>query len=159
MNLVGGAQTMNRENYTENLGLIRNILNSQYLAVLASVEKDRPYSNLVAYAETDDLKSIFFVTDRNTRKFLNLSANENVSMLIDNRHGERPDFSKIRALTIIGAARQVKEEEKAGSAAIYLRKHPGLADFISNARSVLIKVAVGSYIIAGFDDVRRVDMQ
>lgn len=149
---------MNKKNYAENLGLIRSILGSQYLAVLASVEQERPYSNLVAYAETDDLKSIFFVTNRNTRKFHNLSANENVSMLIDNRQGKRPDFSKIRALTIIGSARQVKEEEKAGSVAIYLRKHPGLAGFVSNGGSVLIRVAVVSYIIAGFDDVKYIDI-
>lgn len=149
---------MNEKIHTENLGLIRSILSSQYLAVLASVEQERPYSNLVAYAETDDLKSIYFVTNKNTRKFLNLSANENVSMLIDDRQGKRPDFSRIRALTIIGSARQVKEEEKAGPAAIYLKKHPGLAGFVSNEGSVLIRVAVASYIIAGFDDVKRVDV-
>ena len=39
--------------------IVQNLLNSQRLAVLSTLMSGRPYSNLIAFAATDDLKDIF----------------------------------------------------------------------------------------------------
>ena len=54
--------------------LIKEVLNTQYFAVLNSVGEGQPYSNLVSFAITDDLKSLVFITDRNTRKYRNIKG-------------------------------------------------------------------------------------
>jgi heme iron utilization protein len=136
---------------TEQMELVKRILTSQFLAALASVEQSRSYSNLVAFAESGDLQSIVFVTDRHTRKYSNISANENVSLLIDSRTNQPSDFSTAIALTIIGKAREVQEHERADLVSIYLAKQPHLADFLNSPQSALIVVNVSDYIIAGFD--------
>ena len=150
---------MTTGNQRENTGLIKSILESQYLAVLSSVEHDHPYCNLVAFAETEDIKSIFFATGRNTRKYFNISANRNVSLLIDSRSNERPDFSTVRALTVIGSAVEVQMDDRTVPVSIYLKKHPGLVDFLDRTDNALIRVTVSDYILAGFDNVLHVSVR
>ena len=58
------------------------------LAVLATQHEGKPYASLVAFAATDDLKTIIFATTRSTRKFVYLSSNPAVALLIDNRTNE-----------------------------------------------------------------------
>ena len=140
---------------SENTELVRKILASQYLAVLASAKNNRPYTSLVAFASTEDLKSIFFVTGRYTRKYLNIEANENVSLLIDSRSSYPSDLSVAIALTVIGKVEEVEETGRAGYVAIYLLKHPGLEHFVNSSDSAFMKVIVSDYIIAGFDKTRH----
>jgi len=47
---------------------VRTLLASQRFAALSTQEKDHPYMNLVAFAETSDLRTILFATTRATRK-------------------------------------------------------------------------------------------
>jgi nitroimidazol reductase NimA-like FMN-containing flavoprotein (pyridoxamine 5'-phosphate oxidase superfamily) len=136
---------------SEQMELVKSILASQLLAVLASVEQDHPYSNLVAFAETSDLQAILFVTGRHTRKFSNMLTNGNVSLLIDNRKNQISDFSTAVALTVIGKAREVREYEKEALLPAYTGKQPHLEKFVSGPDSALIVVDVSDYIIAGFD--------
>jgi nitroimidazol reductase NimA-like FMN-containing flavoprotein (pyridoxamine 5'-phosphate oxidase superfamily) len=65
---------------TEELsGLIKRVFSSQRFAVLATQFEGQPYSNLVAYAEADELMSLLFVTSRNTRKYSNTLASKKVA--------------------------------------------------------------------------------
>lgn len=68
--------------------LINPSLMSQHLAVLATYYNGQPYSNLAAFAVADNLKHIFFVTSKNTRKYDNIRENKKVAMLIDSRKNE-----------------------------------------------------------------------
>ena len=61
-------------NPSEAKELIRQIVESQRFAVLATQFEGQPYSNLVAFAEAEDLRSLLFVTSRNTRKYSNTLA-------------------------------------------------------------------------------------
>ena len=72
--------------------LLNPLLLSQHLAVLSTYYDGQPYSNLVAFAATNDLKHILFATSRNTRKYDNLCENKKVAMLIDSRKNETSDF-------------------------------------------------------------------
>jgi hypothetical protein len=47
--------------------IVRELLESQRLAVLSTQGQVQPYSNLVAFAATPDLKYLIFATARATR--------------------------------------------------------------------------------------------
>jgi general stress protein 26 len=145
------GSTMTTMSESEQKKLIASILKSQYLAVLSSIEYNRPYSNLIAFAETGDLQSILFATERNTRKYSNIEANSNVSLLIDSRFNQPSDFSTAMALTVIGSAGEVKEREKENMLSIFIAKQPHLMQFVNSENAALMIINVSDYIIAGFN--------
>jgi len=136
--------------------LINPLLMSQHLAVLATYYNGQPYSNLVAFAVTEDLKHIFFVTSKNTRKYDNIRENKKVAMLIDSRKNETSDFVNAFALTAIGIAQETIGDERNRLARIYLAKHPYLTEFLNMSDSALIRITVSDYIVAGFNKSQRV---
>ena len=141
---------------TEELsGLIKILLTSQRFAVLATLSEGQPYSNLVAFAETDNLRSLLFVTSRKTRKYSNTLASKKVALLIDSRTNQTSDFSSAIAITALGTIDEVAAENKDYLSEIYLSKHPELKDFLSNPSSALMKIVVNNYIVATFDSVRH----
>ena len=80
----------------ETLAVIRNLLESQKLAVLSTQNHGQPYCNLIAIAATDDLKYLLFATTRATRKYANLMADSRVAVLVDNRQNDAGGFYRGR---------------------------------------------------------------
>jgi general stress protein 26 len=78
---------------------IRELFESQKLAVLGTQNEGQPYANLVAFAPSHDLKCLYFVTARATRKYANIEADARVTVLIDNRSNQDSDFSQAAAVT------------------------------------------------------------
>jgi len=137
--------------------ILKELIRNQYFAVLSTLGEGLPYSNLVSFAITDDLRSLLFVTDRNTRKFRNLQENNNISLLIDNRTNQPSDISQAIAVTVIGTAHE--EEDKRNSLKdIFLARHPQLRRFVDNPNNAMILVAVSEYIIASFEKTQRVSV-
>ena len=134
---------------------LKEVVNSQYFAVLNSVGEEQPYSNLVSFVVTDDLKSLVFVTDRNTRKYRNIKENNNIAILIDNRTNQPSDVTRATAITVIGTARE-ELANKTNLQAIFLTRHPQLQKFVDNPDNALILVNIREYIIASFDKTQRV---
>lgn len=143
------------ENTAELSGLIKRVFTSQRFAVLATQFEGQPYSNLVAFAEADNLKSLLFVTSRDTRKYSNTLASKKVAILVDSRTNQASDLNSAIAITALGIIEEVAAENKDYLSEIYLSKHPGLKDFLHKPSSALMKVVVNSYVVATFDDVRR----
>lgn len=135
--------------------ILKELIRTQYFAVLNTQDKGLPYSNLVSFAITDDLRSLIFITDRNTRKFRNIQVNKNISLLIDNRTNQPSDVSQAIAITVIGTAGE-ETENKSSLQAIFLTRHPHLQQFVDNPNNAMILVTVSEYIIAGFDKAQRV---
>ncbi|MFC1914528.1 pyridoxamine 5'-phosphate oxidase family protein [Chloroflexota bacterium] len=135
--------------------LLKDMIVTQYFAVLNSVGEGQPYSNLVAFAITDDLKALVFVTDRNTRKYRNIKENNNISLLIDNRTNQPSDITQAIAITVIGTARE-ELDNKSNLQAVLLKRHPHLQQFVDDSNNALILVRISEYIIAGFDKAKRV---
>jgi len=108
----------------EMLDLIRNLLESQKLAVLSTQNHGQPYCNLIAIAATDDLKYLLFATTRATRKYANLMADSWVALLVDNRQNDVADFTEAAALTALGKAWEVQGVERQQFLKVYLAKHP-----------------------------------
>lgn len=132
---------------TENRQLIQDLFASVRLAVLSTQQGDQPCSHLVAFGFTPDLKHLVFATERGTRKFLNISTNPRVSMLIDDRANDPSDFEKAIAVTAAGKAREVPCRPGTLYHDLYLRRHPSLSGFVSSPTCALLCVEVENYMI------------
>ena len=145
------------EEIAEVWAIIRELLESQRLAVLSTQGKEQPYSNLVAFTVTPDLQYLIFATTRATRKYANLLKHPQVSMLIDNRTNETADFAEASAVTVLGRAIEVQGDERSHHLNIYLAKHPYLGDFVTSPNCALFVVKVERYImVTRFQDVREI---
>jgi nitroimidazol reductase NimA-like FMN-containing flavoprotein (pyridoxamine 5'-phosphate oxidase superfamily) len=133
---------------------VERLCASQQLCVLATQYGGQPYSNLIAFAETAELRNLIFVTSRNTRKYTNSISNPKVAMMIDNRKNRTADFKTALAVTAIGTAEEVSGSERDVLEESYISKHPHLAEFVNGSDKALMKVTVTDYIIARFDGVQ-----
>jgi len=127
---------------------------AQSLAVLSTAGNGQPYSNLIAFAASDDLRDLIFATTRSTRKYRNISNNSRVSLLIDNRSNAVSDFHNAMAVTATGTVSEISGDEKTDFLTIYLRKHPHLEEFVMSPTCALMRVEVEKcYIVQQFQNV------
>jgi len=138
--------------------LLRGLFASQQLAVLATQNEGQPYGNLVAFAATDEFRHLIFVTNRNTRKYTNLTENKKVALLIDSRRNQISDFHTAVAVTAVGTAQEITGNERELLAGVYVAKHPHLGEFINRPDSAVMKVTVSDYIVAGFDKAQSMHL-
>jgi nitroimidazol reductase NimA-like FMN-containing flavoprotein (pyridoxamine 5'-phosphate oxidase superfamily) len=143
------------KNTEETPELVRSLLASQRFAVIATQSEGQPYSNLVAFAEADNLRSLLFVTSRDTKKYSNTTASNRVSVLVDNRTNQASDLDRAVAVTALGTIEEVAEDHGGYLSAIYLSKHPQLEGFLRRPSNALMRVAVIDYIVASFETVRH----
>ena len=126
---------------------LKELFTSQKLAVLATQEGSQPYTSLMSFVATDDLKYIVFVTGQSTRKYENITRNPHVALLIDSRANLESDINDALAVTAIGKAGEVEPEEKDYFISLYREKHPHLEEFLMSPSHVLIKVTIQSYVV------------
>jgi len=140
---------------------LRGLFNRQRLAALATREADgHPYANLMAFAVSHDLTSLVLVTGRSTRKYENLCADPRVALLIDDRSHDASDIHEAMAVTVLGDAREVPEDEQGPLLALYLSKHPHLEEFASSPSCALFEVAVRSYyLVRRFQEVTELHVR
>lgn len=141
--------------------LLKDLFRAQLFASLATLQNGKPYNNLIAYYITDDLKSILFITGRNTRKYANLVSNNSVSVLIDSRSNQGADLRNAIAVTAIGSAEEVKDSSKKQAMLdLYLIKHHDLEKFAHSPEAALFSVKVNRYIIVrNFQEVLVLQME
>jgi nitroimidazol reductase NimA-like FMN-containing flavoprotein (pyridoxamine 5'-phosphate oxidase superfamily) len=140
---------------------LRELFATQRLAVLATREEDgRPYANLMAFAVSDDLKTLLLVTGRATRKYANLRAESAVALLIDNRSHQASDIHEAMAVTVLGDAEEVSGVERDRLLPAYLDKHPHLKEFASSPSCALFRVNVRSYyLVRRFQEVTELHVR
>lgn len=133
---------------------LRNLFESQKLAVVSTQTGGQPYASLVAFVATDDLRHIFFVTARTTRKFSNLTSDSRVAVLINSSINQESDFHEAISITVTGIAEEILNPEREDILDLYLSKHPYLEDFARSPSCAVIKVAVKSYyMVQNFQNV------
>lgn len=139
---ISGAMNPENSMWAE----LTNLLRSQRLAVLSTHDRGQPYASLVAFAASEDLKTLVFATSRTTRKYHNLARDARVAMLIDNRTNTELDFHAATAATVVGSAREV--EKTAGRArTVYLARHPYLEGFVNSESCALVELTVEKYLV------------
>jgi len=126
---------------------LKKLFKKQKLAVLATHKNGQPYSSLVAFAVTEDLKHIIFATSRATRKYEHFSSDGRVALLIDNRTNKVADFHSAIAVTAVGTAMEPDENNRQQLAQRYLAKHPHLKDFVQSPTCALVQVSVKTYYV------------
>ena len=127
--------------------IVRELTQSQRLAVLCTDERGRPYASLIAFAAAPDLKTLVFATPRPTRKYANLTGNPRVSLLLDNRSNREEDFADATAATLLGSAREVAGTERESCLELFLGKHPYLTGFGRSPNSAVFLVEVEAYYV------------
>ena len=134
--------------------LLRDLFSSQSLAVLATYGSGQTYGSLVAFAATDDLKSLLFATTRATRKFDNLTRHPRIALVMDNRANRETDFHRAIAVTATGSVREVGTSERDRLLSLYLSKHPYLREFVTSPTCALLRVDVDTYyVVSQFQNV------
>ena len=133
---------------------VRKLFESQKLAVVATQTGGQPYASLVAFVTSDDLRHIFFVTARTTRKFSNLISDSRVAVLINSSINQESDFHDAISITVTGNAEEIKDSERQSILELYLSKHPYLEDFVRSPSCALIRVTARSYyMVQNFQNV------
>jgi nitroimidazol reductase NimA-like FMN-containing flavoprotein (pyridoxamine 5'-phosphate oxidase superfamily) len=133
---------------------LKILFNKQYIGVLSTQKRNRPYASLVAFAVTDDLKSFVFATPRTTRKYSNIIASSRAALLIDNRSNKMSDFRRAMAVTVVGKVRELRKHRKNRLIKLYTDKHPQLEDFIKSPTcAVLCLEAETLHIVDRFQHV------
>jgi nitroimidazol reductase NimA-like FMN-containing flavoprotein (pyridoxamine 5'-phosphate oxidase superfamily) len=126
---------------------IKNLLSSQRLAALSTQRNGQPYTSLMAFAYTDDLKEFVVATGKATRKHQNILQDCRVSLLIDNRSNREEDFHSAMALTVLGKAQPVEASERSRYHDLYLSRHPYLDNFLTAPSTAFIKIMVYHYLL------------
>ena len=140
--------------------LLTSLFSSQPLAVLATQGHGQPYGNLVAFAATENLKSLLFATARGTRKFANITLEPRVAMVVDSRTNQRVDFKRAVAVTATGIVEETESTERDHLLKLYLSKHPHLKKFATSPTCALLRVKVDTYyVVKRFQDVMVLSME
>jgi heme iron utilization protein len=147
------------ENLYELSDSIKRVLAIQRFAVLATQSEGQPYSSLIAFAEADNLRSLLFVTSRDTRKYSNILVSKKVALLIDSRTNQDLDLTDAVAITALGTIEEISKANDVYLSKIYLSKHPKLKDFLYKPSSALMKVSINNYVISTFGSVRHLPIQ
>jgi nitroimidazol reductase NimA-like FMN-containing flavoprotein (pyridoxamine 5'-phosphate oxidase superfamily) len=135
------------ESPSVSLDTLRTLLTTQRLAVLATQQNGHPYTSLVAFVASEDLRRIAFVTSRATTKYRNLFAAPHVSLLIDSRTHSVEDFTTGAAVTVLGRAADMGDKHESELLAAFLRKHPHLESFAHAPSTALCGVDVETYML------------
>ena len=136
------------------------LFRSQNLAALSTQHEGQPYTSLVAFHASDDLKYLYFVTPTTTRKFRNLKADSRVSVMINSSTNQTSDFHRAISVTAVGRARIPDGAEKATILDQYLVKHPHLEEFTRAPSSALVGVSVKSYyMVKNFQNVTELHLE
>jgi len=112
-------------------------------AVLATESEGKPYTSLIAYALTPDIKGLIFITPKSTRKYKNILKNKHVSLLIDTRTNTPRDYMGAESVTILGNAHRVRRgKNKTRLSGIFVKKHARLKKIITSPETALILVEI-----------------
>lgn len=139
---------------------LKKLLSSQKLGILATQQKKNPYTSLVAFACSDDMRRIVFATPKTTRKFANIISNSNVSFFIDNRSNKAVDFRKAIGVTALGSARQIRKKKNSRLMKLYFKKHPQLESFLASPSCAFICIDIKSlYVVERFQNVLEMHLE
>jgi general stress protein 26 len=138
---------------------IRQLVTHQQFAVIATETKRQPYTNLVAFATTPDLRTIIFATKRDTQKYLNIHENNRIAVLIDNRENTPADLSNAITVTALGLAHEAQDKNEEYRT-LLVQKHPDLSDFLHDPECALIEIQIHTYqMIHKFEQVQILRIQ
>jgi nitroimidazol reductase NimA-like FMN-containing flavoprotein (pyridoxamine 5'-phosphate oxidase superfamily) len=126
---------------------LRALMAEAPFAVLCTQNGHEPYGHVVAYAYSDDLRSVALATPRDTRKVRDMSACDQVALVVDNRTRHPDDVMQVAAITATGQAHELSPgpEQELWRARLIAR-HPYLEDFMRETDAVLLRVDLTHFL-------------
>ena len=139
---------------------LAELFGSQNLATLATHTDGQPYASLVAFYAADDLKHIYFVTPKTTRKFANLNADSRVAVMVNSSTNQASDFHRAISVTAVGSAEEIEGSETEPVLRQYLVKHPHLEEFVRSPTCALVRISVKTYyLVKNFQNVMELHLE
>jgi nitroimidazol reductase NimA-like FMN-containing flavoprotein (pyridoxamine 5'-phosphate oxidase superfamily) len=126
---------------------LRHLLATQKYAVLATDNHGQPYTSLMAYSITRDLRAFILMTERGRLKYENLMSNPRVAIMIDNRENLGSDLEETLAVTAQGMAEEINGDARDAARAFCLARHPALQSFAESPNCAFIRIQVTSYVM------------
>ncbi len=122
------------------------VIEAQDICVLATVSENSPHCSLMAYIYDEQLRKLFMVTHRSTKKFANLMENPTVSLLIDTRLSDRPiSREDVWALTLNGVFELIENSEDVETIrSSFVKKHTHLFGFAHHPDAVVFAIKLQS---------------
>jgi general stress protein 26 len=118
---------------------MKGIVKGNDLCVLATVSEGSPHCSLMSYISDEEGREIYLISQRQTRKYLNLIENPTVSLLIDTREKEKGGRRNyIKALTVNPEKRDVIR-------ARFLKSHSHLTDFLNDPGAEIFSIRIRSF--------------
>ncbi|MFX1264207.1 MAG: pyridoxamine 5'-phosphate oxidase family protein [Promethearchaeota archaeon] len=134
------------------------LFSSQIVSVLGTSASDEPYSCLVGFEFTPDLKEVVFATMRDRLKYRQISANPRVSLMVDNRKNTPSDFDATTSVTLIGDAVDTEPPEREKLAEMLVKKNPFLSDFVESPNCAVVRIGIEKmYIVDNFESVTKIE--
>jgi nitroimidazol reductase NimA-like FMN-containing flavoprotein (pyridoxamine 5'-phosphate oxidase superfamily) len=126
---------------------MKEIVKANDLCVLATVSEGKPHCSLMSYISDEEGQEVYLISHKETKKYSNLMENPPVSLLIDTREGEKGQRRvNIKALTISGEFQTIKDPGKKNIIrAKFLKRHPHLADFLSDPGAEIFSIRIKSF--------------
>ncbi len=136
---------------------IKELFKTQRFAVVATSNNGHPYTNIVSFLFSEDLKSILFITNRNTRKYKNITSEPRTSVLVDNRKNSPRDLTDAYSVTILGKSKEVQLDKEA-KLKRFLEAHPYMLNFTKNPDCALIEIVAERFLfVRNFQDVVEIE--
>ncbi|MEO1815018.1 MAG: pyridoxamine 5'-phosphate oxidase family protein [Acetobacterium sp.] len=128
------------------LAKLETILRENSLCVLCTEAAGNPYCSLMTYLLSDDHRTLYLVSTRESRKFKNLQANPRVSVLVDSR--QHPTAGgNIVSVTFAGLFKPLAEAEVLPIKTTFAGKHPELGEILNHPDSVIFAIKLTSYLL------------
>ncbi len=136
---------------------IQQLAGQQPYAVLCTQGEGQPYGALVAFAFSQDLRHVVFVTPVATRKYRLLSQCDRVALVIDNRPNKADELMEIEAVTVTGRSQMIERGPEFDNwADLLVTRHPYLKSFVQAATCALFRVDVVRFLhVARFQEVSQ----
>lgn len=126
---------------------ITELFESQNLAVLSTQKDSQPYSSLVAFAASPDLKYVYFLTPNTTRKYEHLTANPKVSILVHDSRNQADDFYNAISVTGTGVSQEIDKPVAQKELDLYQKQHPDLKEFSMAPATAFIRISIKRYFM------------
>ena len=120
-------------------------MTTQNFGVLCTQSRGQPFGSLMCFATSDDLARIWFATERETRKYRSMDADNRVAFLVENTANKPSDAFEAVVATGTGKVGELSGAEKSAALERYLVKNPQLTDFVSSPSCALLQLAVEVY--------------
>lgn len=128
------------------LAKLETILRQNSLCVLCTKAAGSPYCSLMTYLPSDDLRVLYLISTRESRKFKNLLANPRVSVLVDSRQYPTAG-ANIVSVTFTGLFQPLADAEAERVKTAFAREHPELTEILNHPDSVIFAVKLTSYLL------------